>query len=89
MSLSWLGYPQFVLALWCPLTALGTWRLTDGVSGRLGARERFSLGVVAAGTPPVALLVPYLPNSPLRNLPFCGYRLPGVSATGPAESTYR
>jgi hypothetical protein len=67
MSLSWLGYPQLVLAVWCPLVVLGLWYLSSAASVRLRARERFVLGLVAAVTPLLSFAVPYMPDSPLRD----------------------
>ncbi|GHC36812.1 hypothetical protein [Streptomyces cinnamoneus] len=65
--MSWLGYPQVMLAWWCPLVAVGTWHLLSRVSARLPARERFVLAVALAVTPLLAMAVPYLPHSPLRD----------------------
>ncbi|UQA94467.1 M48 family metalloprotease [Streptomyces halobius] len=67
MSVSWLGYPQVMLAWWCPLAAVGLWHLLRRGSIRLPARERFVLAVACALTPLLAMAVPYLPHSPLRD----------------------
>ncbi|MDT0459739.1 hypothetical protein RM550_29160 [Streptomyces sp. DSM 41527] len=67
MSTSWLGYPQVMLAAWCPLAAVGLWHLLRRVTVRLPPRERFVLAVAAALTPLLAVAVPYLPHSPLRD----------------------
>ncbi|MEU8972550.1 ATP-binding cassette domain-containing protein [Streptomyces monashensis] len=66
MSVSWLGYPQVMLAVWCPAVTVGLWHLLRRPTVRLPARERFVLAVGTALTPLLAMTVPYLPHSPLR-----------------------
>ncbi|MFE7611519.1 M48 family metalloprotease [Streptomyces celluloflavus] len=66
MSANWLGYPQVMLAAWCPLATVGAWHLLRRLTLRLPPRERFTLAVAAALTPLLAVAVPYLPHSPLR-----------------------
>lgn len=81
MSTSWLGYPQVVLAWWCPVAAIGLWHLLRRLSVRLPARERFVLAVAAAMTPLLAVAVPYLPDSPLREaLPWRAPMAWGISS---------
>ncbi|MHA7961241.1 M48 family metalloprotease [Streptomyces sp. L500] len=65
--MSWLGYPQVLLAWWCPLVAVGLWHALRRLSARLPARERFVLAVGLAVTPLLATAVPYMPHSPLRD----------------------
>ncbi|MFE7202604.1 hypothetical protein ACFU8R_20240 [Pseudonocardia alni] len=63
---AWLGYPQVVLAVWAPLVSLSVWLLARPLLARLRPTDRFR-AVVATGLAPVlALCVPYLPASPLR-----------------------
>ncbi|TXR56986.1 M56 family metallopeptidase [Quadrisphaera setariae] len=64
---SWLGYPQVVLTLWCPVVVLGAWRLAGRWRRRLAPRERFFLAATAALVPALALFVPYLPGLALRD----------------------
>lgn len=66
MNPSWLGYPQVMLAAWCPLVTVGLWHLLRRLTVRLPPRERFVLAVGTALTPLLAMAVPYLPHSPLR-----------------------
>ncbi|MEV5989584.1 M56 family metallopeptidase [Streptomyces sp. NPDC052051] len=66
MNMSWLGYPQVILAAWCPAATVGLWHLLRRLTERLPARERFVLAVGTALTPLLAMTVPYLPHSPLR-----------------------
>ncbi|WP_071373185.1 hypothetical protein [Streptomyces sp. MUSC 14] len=67
MNMSWLGYPQVMLAAWCPAVTVGLWHLLRRLTVRLPARERFVLAVGTALTPLLAMAVPYLPHSPLRD----------------------
>ncbi|MEV0265445.1 hypothetical protein AB0I49_29480 [Streptomyces sp. NPDC050617] len=81
MRASWLGYPQVVLACWCPLVAVGLWHLLRRLSVRLPARERFILAMATAVTPLMALAVPYVPHSPLRDaLPWRAPMAWGISS---------
>ncbi|MFK8851700.1 hypothetical protein [Streptomyces sp. Ac-502] len=57
-----------MLAWWCPLVAIGLWHLFRRLSARLPARERFILAMAAAVTPLLAMAVPYVPHSPLRDV---------------------
>ncbi|RKT87262.1 hypothetical protein SAMN05421805_102325 [Saccharopolyspora antimicrobica] len=67
MSIDWLGYPQVVIALWGPLAVLSGWHAAKRVIRRLPPRERFFLAVLVSMTPFLAMSVPYLPESPLRD----------------------
>ncbi|MEV0278731.1 hypothetical protein AB0I22_20425 [Streptomyces sp. NPDC050610] len=81
MRASWLGYPQVVLAWWCPLVAVGLWHLLRRLSVRLPARERFVLAMAAAITPLLAMAAPYVPHSPLRDaLPWRAPMAWGISS---------
>lgn len=66
MSGQWLGYPQVVLALWCPLAVLALHRALRPALRHLPAREQFFVAVTAALVPAVAVCVPYLPSLGLR-----------------------
>ncbi|MDA3650135.1 hypothetical protein LZ318_01705 [Saccharopolyspora indica] len=67
MSIAWLGYPQVVLAFWGPLAVIAGWHAAKPVVRRLPPRERFLLAVLVSMTPFLAMSVPYLPESPLRD----------------------
>lgn len=66
MSWELLGYPQVVLAIWCPVAVLGLWRLVLPLLVRLRPQERFTATFVLCSIPLVAVFVPYLPYSALR-----------------------
>lgn len=68
-----LFYPQFTLAFWGPLIVLGLWQLLRRRHTRCTGSTRFWLAWSVSMFPLLALFVPYLPHSPLRDLP---YRVP-------------
>ena len=66
----WLLYPQWILVLWAPLAGYLMWR-TAMRSARLGGpRTRFWFTFFMSLLPLVVWLVPYLPDSSLRHLPY-------------------
>ncbi|GAB79196.1 hypothetical protein SAMN05421595_2501 [Austwickia chelonae] len=84
-GLEWIGYPQIVLALWCPLLAFAVGNLL--LRRRMPPRARFVIGVCAASTPAAALCVPYLPGLPfLGDLPWRAPLVWGISSPSIAYS---
>lgn len=67
-------YPQFILALWGPLLVFGCWGLLRRRFSRYTGSMRFWLAWSVSVFPLLALFVPYLPHSPLRDL--LPYRVP-------------
>lgn len=82
--MEWLGSPELVLLLWCPLAVALSWRLAKPSIAKLPPQFRFMTNAALIATPLLAIFVPYVPESPLRHfLPWKAPHAWGVTSTQP------
>lgn len=82
--MEWLGSPELVLLLWCPLAVALCWHLAKPSIAKLPPQFRFATNAALIATPLLAIFVPYVPESPLRH--FLPWKTPhawGVTSTQP------
>lgn len=68
--IEWLFYPQWILVLWAPSVAYLLWRTAMDRGWIADPLARFWATFAVSLLPPLVWLVPYLPDSAFRHLPY-------------------
>lgn len=68
--IEWLFYPQWILVFWAPLVAYLLWRTAMNRGWVADPPARFWATFALSLLPPLVWLVPYLPDSAFRHLPY-------------------